>query len=276
MGKYDLLIDFGDGEQKLSDLLPKVILLSFSPPAPSIERNMKSIPGMSGLVITNQKKTLYKERQIPVRLMIRPVIAEQFYLWRNEIYKLFVRDKPFYISNTFEPYKRWLVTCDGDFAIEKDGQYRHKEFEVNFTCLKGFAESKYMASEFYNLGGEMYGVGMNIPQDDLVYSFNNNYSFKVYNGGDVRLYPTEHDYSVDLVLSGTNVKIKNNNTGEYLTIKGKLTNAKVVILRQYVTVNGKIAKTEGRFPSLVPGYNQIVITGANKSSIDFITRFYFK
>ncbi|WP_336863673.1 phage tail family protein [Peribacillus frigoritolerans] len=274
--RYDLKLDFGDGEQNLNDLLPKVRLSSFSPEAPIVDRKSLALPGRNGIILTNQRKTIYKERKIVVKFHINSRIPEQFYLWRHEVYKLLVRDEPYYISNEFEPYKRWLVICDGNFNIDKDSNKNFKEFDVEFTCITGFAESKFMASEFYNLGGEMYGVGMNIPQEDLVYRFNNNYSFKVYNGGDVRLYPTEHDYSVDLVLSGTNVKIKNNNTGEYLTIKGKLTNAKVMILRQYVTVNGKIAKTEGRFPSLVPGYNQIVITGANKSSIDFITRFYFK
>ncbi|MBT2615334.1 MULTISPECIES: phage tail domain-containing protein [unclassified Bacillus (in: firmicutes)] len=281
MGEYDLLIDFGNGEQKLSELLPKVNLLSFSPPAPIIERDVQSIPGKSGLIQTNQKKVVYKERPIPVKLLIKSVIPQQFYLWRSEVYRLLVRDHSYYISNTFEPYKRWLVTCDGNFSIEKEAQYRHKEFQVEFTCLPGVAESKYNTDSAYNLSKERFGIGMNIPNEDLVYLFEDSnaqlpYQFRVYNGGDIRLYTTEHDFEVELTLTGKDVKISNRNTGEYLMINETLTKAQVVIFRQYVTVNGKIAKTTGRFPSLLPGYNLMEVSGASQKSIKFNTRFYYK
>ncbi|MET1176929.1 phage tail domain-containing protein [Peribacillus simplex] len=280
MGKYDLLLDFGDGEKKLSELLPKVILLSFSPPAPIIERNMQSIPGRNGLVITNQNKTLYKERQIPVKLFIKSVIPEQFYLWRHEIYKLLVRDQPYYISTTFEPYKRWLVTCDGDFAIEKDGQYMHKEFELNFTSLNGLAESKYTTtSSELNLSKERFGIGMNIPSEDHKYKYSGLWDpsqFSIYNAGDITVFPTEHDYTVEFTFVGKDVKIKNNTNGEYLIIKGSFNKEKVNIIRQYVMVDGKVPATQGRFPSLVPGVNRFEITGSRSTSVAFDFRFYYK
>lgn len=279
--KYDLLLDFGNGIQGLNDLLPKARLLSFSPGSPIIERKVQSVPGRNGLVLTNQKKVNYKERPVSVKLFLQSDIPEQFYTWRHEVYKLLVRDEPYYISNTFEPYKRWLVTCDGNFSIEKDGQNNHKDIQVDFLCLNGLSESMYTTSSAYNLSKERFGIGMNIPNEDLTYHFEDNnanlpYQFRVYNGGDIRLYTTDHDFEVELTLTGKNVKISNRNNGEYLIINETLTNAKVIIFRQYVTVNGKIAKTSGRFPSLLPAYNLMEISGASQKIIDFNTRFYYK
>ena len=46
--KYDLKLDFGDGEQSLNDLLPKVRLSSFSPEAPIVDRKSLALPGRNG------------------------------------------------------------------------------------------------------------------------------------------------------------------------------------------------------------------------------------
>ncbi|MFB8734326.1 hypothetical protein ACEQPO_11295 [Bacillus sp. SL00103] len=98
------------------------------------------------------------------------------------------------------------------------------------------------------MSGEYFYLGMNLPsQDDLKYRFTSK-TFKVYNASDVTIDPIDFDYSVTMYLTGKDVKIRNDATKEALTIRGSVSKKqKIIITRQYVMIDGKMADTSGRF-----------------------------
>ncbi|KIN56344.1 phage tail domain-containing protein [Bacillus subtilis] len=275
---FDLLIDQGDGDQSLRSLLPFVRLQSFTPESPSIGRTTLDLANRNGLV-QRQRRVKYKERKIKAVFLLSARSPEHFYLYRDALAKLFVQDVPYYITHTFTPGVRWKVVCDDVFDREKNREKNYKEIELEFIALDGLSESKYTSETALNVAGEHFFSGMNIPdQNDIPYRFKDVADFKVYNASDVTIYPTEHDYTVEMYLAGTNITIANRTTGESLTIKTTLNSTqKVEIRRQYVFVNDSAGvKTSGRFPSMAPGYNSFYVQNASAVDIRFKTRFYYK
>ncbi|MGG1014858.1 phage tail family protein [Bacillus subtilis] len=274
----DLLIDQGDGDQSLKKLLPFVRLQSFTPESPSIVRTTIDLPNRNGLVL-RQRRVKYKERKIKAVFLIKAESPEHFYLYRSALSKLFVQDIPYYVTHSFSPGVRWKVVCDDSFDREKDRHKNYKEIEVEFLALDGLAESKFTTETPLNIEGEHFFPGMNIPdQNEIPYHFKDTADFKVYNASDVTIYPTEHDYTVEMYLAGTNITIANRTTAESFTIKGTLNSKqKVEIRRIYTLINNTAGvKTSGRFPSLAPGFNSFYVQNASAVDIQFKTRFYYK
>ena len=189
----NLYLDFnnGLGEQSLSSLLPHFKLLSFTPDSPAIERETVKIPRVNGLVLPQHPRdVVFKERSIKVEILLNSIIAENFYQYRRELYALLVKPFPYYISTDLLPNLRFLVTCDGNFSIQKEKQKNQTSFTVEFNNVTGLAESKFTSLTKQNFDGEHWSPGMNIQmRDDLEYRFKNRKRFQVYNTGDAYINP---------------------------------------------------------------------------------------
>lgn len=276
----NLYLDFnnGLGEQSLSSLLPHFKLLSFTPDSPAIERETVKIPRINGLVLPQHPRdVVFKERSIKVEILLNSIIAENFYQYRREIYALLVKPFPYYISTDLLPNLRFLVTCDGNFSIQKDKQKNQTSFTVEFNNVTGLAESKFTSLTKQNFHGEYWSPGMNIQmRDDLEYRFKNRRRFQVYNTGDAYINPLEHDYNVTLWAAGKNVSIINHTNGEKLKIEQELKKSqRVSFIKQYTVINKTPIKTSGRLPGLDIGMNDFEIQNTNDFEIIFDTRFYY-
>lgn len=274
--EFDLIISYdGTREHYLSEMLPFLDFRGLSPAAPSIERQTTTLATQHGLIQTSPN-VRFQETSVKAKFNLSAKSHQQFYINRQEVIRAFKRVKPFYISTTYDPNRRWLVVCDDGIDIDKDNEKKDKEFEVDFKALKGLAESKFTTSKDFNLASEHFNVGMNIPsKDNIPYSFNSK-SFTVFNGSDVALDTIQFDYQVKMKLSGKDVKITNKTTNESIVINGSVKNTQVIkCINQYVFIDDKIASKKGRFPSLEIGDNQFVIENATSVQIDFITRFYY-
>ncbi|EFV69562.1 hypothetical protein HMPREF1012_04424 [Bacillus sp. BT1B_CT2] len=276
----NLYLDFnnGLGEQSLSSLLPHFKLLSFTPDSPAIERETVKIPRINGLVLPQHPRdVVFKERSIKVEILLNSIIAENFYQYRREIYALLVKPFPYYISTDLLPNLRFLVTCDGNFSIQKDKQKNQTSFTVEFNNVTGLAESKFTSLTKQNFHGEYWSPGMNIQmRDDLEYRFKNRRRFQVYNTGDAYINPLEHDYNVTLWAAGKNVTIINHTNGEKLKIEQELKKSqRVSFIKQYTVINKTPIKTSGRLPGLDIGMNDFEIQNTNDFEIIFDTRFYY-
>ncbi|MEC0478743.1 phage tail family protein [Bacillus licheniformis] len=276
----NLYLDFnnGLGEQSLSSLLPHFKLLSFTPDSPAIERETVKIPRINGLVLPQHPRdVVFKERSIKVEILLNSIIAENFYQYRREIYALLVKPFPYYISTDLLPNLRFLVTCDGNFSIQKDKQKNQTSFTVEFNNVTGLAESKFTSLTKQNFHGEYWSPGMNIQmRDDLEYRFKNRKRFQVYNTGDAYINPLEHDYNVTLWAAGKNVTIINHTNGEKLKIEQELKKSqRVSFIKQYTVINKTPIKTSGRLPGLDIGMNEFEIQNTNDFEIIFDTRFYY-
>ena len=275
-----LYLDFnnGLGEQSLSSLLPHFKLLSFTPDSPAIEREIVKIPRINGLVLPQHPRdVVFKERSIKVEILLNSIIAENFYQYRRELYALLVKPFPYYISTDQLPNLRFLVTCDGNFSIQKEKQKNQTSFTVEFNNVTGLAESKFTSLTKQNFHGEYWSPGMNIQmRDDLEYRFKNRKRFQVYNTGDAYINPLEHDYNVTLWAAGKNVTIINHTNGEKLKIEQELKKSqRVSFIKQYTVINKTPIKTSGRLPGLDIGMNEFEIQNTNDFEIIFDTRFYY-
>lgn len=276
----NLYLDFnnGLGEQSLSSLLPHFKLLSFTPDSPAIERETVKIPRINGLVLPQHPRdVVFKERSIKVEILLNSIIAENFYQYRRELYALLVKPFPYYISTDLLPNLRFLVTCDGNFSIQKEKQKNQTSFTVEFNNVTGLAESKFTSLTKQNFLGEYWSPGMNIQmRDDLEYRFKNRKRFQVYNTGDAYINPLEHDYNVTLWAAGKNVTIINHTNGEKLKIEQELKKSqRVSFIKQYTVINKTPIKTSGRLPGLDVGMNEFEIQNTNDFEIIFDTRFYY-
>ncbi|WP_217620785.1 phage tail family protein [Bacillus sp. GbtcB13] len=276
----NLYLDFnnGLGEQSLSSLLPHFKLLSFTPDSPAIERETVKIPRINGLVLPQHPRdVVFKERSIKVEILLNSIIAENFYQYRRELYALLVKPFPYYISTDLLPNLRFLVTCDGNFSIQKEKQKNQTSFIVEFNNVTGLAESKFSSLTKQNFDGEHWSPGMNIQmRDDLEYRFKNRKRFQVYNTGDAYINPLEHDYNVTLWAAGKNVTIINHTNGEKLKIEQELKKSqRVSFIKQYTVINKTPIKTSGRLPGLDIGMNDFEIQNTNDFEIIFDTRFYY-
>ncbi|MCY8294784.1 MULTISPECIES: phage tail family protein [Bacillus] len=276
----NLYLDFnnGLGEQSLSSLLPHFKLLSFTPDSPAIERETVKIPRINGLVLPQHPRdVVFKERSIKVEILLNSIIAENFYQYRRELYALLVKPFPYYISTDLLPNLRFLVTCDGNFSIQKEKQKNQTSFTVEFNNVTGLAESKFTSLTKQNFDGEHWSPGMNIQmRDDLEYRFKNRRRFQVYNTGDAYINPLEHDYNVTLWAAGKNVTIINHTNGEKLKIEQELKKSqRVSFIKQYTVINKTPIKTSGRLPGLDIGMNDFEIQNTNDFEIIFDTRFYY-
>lgn len=275
-----LYLDFnnGLGEQSLSSLLPHFKLLSFTPDSPAIERETVKIPRINGLVLPQHPRdVVFKERSIKVEILLNSIIAENFYQYRRELYALLVKPFPYYISTDLLPNLRFLVTCDGNFSIQKEKQKNQTSFTVEFNNVTGLAESKFSSLTKQNFDGEHWSPGMNIQmRDDLEYRFKNRKRIQVYNTGDAYINPLEHDYNVTLWAAGKNVTIINHTNGEKLKIEQELKKSqRVSFIKQYTVINKTPIKTSGRLPGLDIGMNDFEIQNTNDFEIIFDTRFYY-
>ncbi|MCY9225701.1 phage tail family protein [Bacillus haynesii] len=276
----NLYLDFnnGLGEQSLSSLLPHFKLLSFTPDSPAIERETVKIPRINGLVLPQHPRdVVFKERSIKVEILLNSIIAENFYQYRRELYALLVKPFPYYISTDLLPNLRFLVTCDGNFSIQKEKQKNQTSFTVEFNNVTGLAESKFTSLTKQNFHGEYWSPGMNIQmRDDLEYRFKNRKRFQVYNTGDAYINPLEHDYNVTLWAAGKNVTIINHTNGEKLKIEQELKKSqRVSFIKQYTVINKTPIKTSGRLPGLDVGMNEFEIQNTSDFEIIFDTRFYY-
>lgn len=276
-----LNIDFTDGEGSLglSERLPYFKALKFTPESASIEREATSFSRTNGVVQTQHPRDItYKERKITVQIKVDSGIDENFYQHRHEIYRLLTRPKPYYISSSLLPNRRFLVTCDDPFEISKADRRTSTSFTVVFTAINGLAESIHTSSTILNLNGENWNIGMNMETiDDKKYSFTNQNFFRVFNMGDAYINTVNHDYKVSFKGVGKNISLINHTTGEIVTISDELKkNQEVKNVRQYLVVGKKRLKTSGRMPGLDIGWNEFEVRNCKSFNINFNTRFYYK
>lgn len=275
-----LFIDFnnGLGEQSLDSLLPQFEVLSFLPEAPNINRETITIPRRHGLILPQHPRDVtYSERKIDVEIYLNALKHENFYMYRHQLYALLVKPFPYYISSDMWPNRRFLVTCDGNFSIQKEKEKTYNDFSVEFTNITGMAESTFTTKDKQYFTRAKRTFGMNIPPNDqLNYSFKNQKRFSVFNPGDVQINPLDHDYNVLLNAAGKNVTLINHTNDEKLTIEQELKKSQQVsFLKQYTIINNTPIKTSGRLPSLEIGWNEFEVQNTSDFTIQFDTRLYY-
>ena len=247
---------------------------SFHIPSPSPEHITEKIDGRHGSVLL---ETILQERKIHASFTIESIDPMDFDLFRDELFKIFNPLVKFYIIRDLQPKKRMEVSVSSEFDIDylslEDG-----EFSIDFVIHSVFLESVGKTLDPFTFDAELWQVGQGLVAEDLIYAHNTT-SFRIFNAGDVAIDPREYPLVIKYQGASTNLKIKNETTGEEWSINDStevndtLTLNGIRSLKNGVSVFGK---TNKKLITIASGWNDFTLTGTSGSFlISFDFRFYY-
>lgn len=241
--------------------------------------NQLLIEGRPGVITTSQTHQI---RPIEITILLEAENKRDYRLLRNEVFSFF-DDDFFYISEQYDPAKRYKVGVINSFIPNRYNQYiaeaRIMLDVIDLPYAESICTTQGELSE--NL---LWWPDRNYPEvalDDLLYNFDTN-SFQVYNGGNVPIHPFFQDLkiTIDNVIGSTNYfELKNVTNGTTFRINEKVLESQQIILEgPTITSNGLqyLRKTNKTFIELSPGWNDFTTSGATSQEISFDFRFYYK
>lgn len=246
------------------------------------ERKEQQIDGIPGVIDYGYN---LKGREIKMNFM-----TEHYHdtfdhrLQRDEIYNLFDSYPYLYVSDDTVPSRVLKITIDGSFTPERYG-YWYSTFEVDarVTGLP-YWRTKYTTQDIETNGYsglvEKFGTADGINVDRTKYTFTET-TFKVWNGGNVTVDPRNMMLNIRLYKLATDGKftMTNKTTGEAFKYT-EVRNGSTVDLNGVKALLGlaqnKLRDTNRKFISLVPGENEITISGGTVENIQFDFPFYYK
>jgi len=220
----------------------------------------------------------YRERKMKAGLNF---LTDQFGLWdfyRNRLFRAIKSKQPFFIVRDLEQGKRWTVICENGFSVERDAVRGFAS--IDFISFSPYAESLVETSAnfvFNNNKTLQFDMGL-VNSERLKYKHTTN-RFTIYNAGDVTIDPRQHYFIVRMhVNSNASWSIVNHTTKDNLTIKKQVTPSDLVAINgHYVGVNNIRITRDTNFGviTLLPGDNDIEISGAGVTDIEFYFRFLY-
>lgn len=248
-------------------------------PSAEVNHTYASVEGRSD-IITDTK---LNNRVITVQFLYDSQDIYDYYLLRDELNALFMREEAFYIIFKKEPYKQYLVKTNVGFSIPPNA---HMEaFEIEFITLNTFGESIFSTGElvdkswdsgFYAWNGMIDWDSENFPE----YTFTDR-TFTVFNGGSYKVDPRQSYLKITLKGIGSAASITNNTTGDVYTFTGGLTASDTLVLEGVKTFKNDISafrNTNRRVITLAPGENEFFIggLGGGLTSVSFDFRYLYK
>jgi hypothetical protein len=247
--------------------------LDFQIDAPSPRVYSEIVEGRDGAIDLG---AVYDLRQLRGSFFMSAADSVDFALLRNEIFRIFAGAEAFYLIDSREPGKRWKVRSNG-FSVEQLNATKGR-FDVDFTAQIPYAESIGTSLSPMTFDSDLWQIGQGIIDDVLEYTHTTS-TFRIYNLGDTTVNPRQHPLVITYTGASTNLIIKNVTTGEewaYTGTSDSGNNIKLDGVRS--TKNGLsiFRDTNRKVISLVPGWNDFVITGASGSfTVSFAFRYYY-
>ena len=248
--------------------------LSHPIPSSEVRHNTTNVAGF-GEVITS---TVIDQRDIPVEFAYVVKDIYDYYLMRDELNALFLRQEPFYIIFKRENYKRWLVKIGDQFQLPPTP--RGGSVTIKFRTVKKFAESIATTNSNKEWDADVWWFNGDITWDEpLNYTFNSN-TFNIINLGNVPVQPEFMDFKIILKATANSfLKIRNNTNEMEYQYNGPLTTTDTLLIDGVKSLKNGISVFKDTTKTLLylePGLNEIEITGGTVSSVSFDFRFPFK
>ncbi|GAB6483386.1 phage tail family protein [Bacillus cereus] len=253
-------------------------VLNFLPPSPFYNVQYEKLDGRHGQIEVGGSFDARDNIRAQILFYSRDIW--DFYLFRNEIFKLFASQDPFYIITNREPGKRWKVRVASAYEIEPKAFGQYGEFNIVFKSASSFCESIGTTMDPMTFDSNLWQIGQGLIAEDIKYHHNTT-SFRIYNAGDVLIDPKCMPLKIKYKGKSNNLSIKNNTTGDFWNYTGVTTTLNDVItldgVRAYRNVLGSIFKnTNWGLITLKPGWNDFVLTGTTGAfEVEFDFRFYY-
>jgi phage-related protein len=241
-----------------------VTTLDFQIDAPTPKVFAEEIEGRDGFVDLG---ATYEGRSMRASFFVRIEDGAEFALRRNEIFRMFASKEAYYVTDSREPGKRWLVRSNG-FAIDQLVANKGR-FSVDFTSPCAYAESTQTTAEL--ILAQISGAKVQRYTHTTA-------AFDILNDGDAMVNPRENSLVINFVGASTNLTIKNATTGDEWQYTGTTTASDSVILDGIRATNNGLSifrNTNRKLITLAPGWNEFEIIGATGAfEITFDFRFY--
>ncbi|MCY1105872.1 phage tail family protein [Shouchella clausii] len=256
----------GSSEAPLSLLSAGIVPRDFIIESPELMTTYEEAAGLNGSI---DMGAVYGKRYMVGDFYAKAADEYDFHAMRDEIFALFNGPEPFYITESREPGKRWLVRTEGRYSLDRQRTYGF--FQINFVSASPFAESIVRTSENeFRFDSAKLQFSQGIPTEPLVYRFTTP-SFRVYNAGDVTVDWRSQDAVLTFKGASTNLRIRNLTSGAdwRITDGGQTTANDTVRLERGCRAlrNGLsiVASTNLAAFTLAPGWNEIRIEGSSGS-----------
>jgi hypothetical protein len=247
--------------------------LDFQIDAPSPRPDTEIIEGRDGVVDFG---ATYDSRSLRGSFFMFAADSTDFALLRNEIFRIFAGREQFYVIDSREPGKRWLVRSNG-YSVEQLTTTKGR-FDVDFTAAIPYAESIGTTLDPLTFDTELWQIGQGIIDEGLTYSHTTS-TFRIYNLGDTTVNPRQHPLVITFTGASNTLKIQNVTTGEEWAYTGTTTASDSVKLDGIRSTKNGLSifrNTNRKVISIVPGWNDFVITGASGAfTVSFNFKFYY-
>lgn len=248
-------------------------------------RNKVHEEGRNGYINFGSYK---KDREITLRFYLKSSTTNSFRLLRNELFALFGALDHFYVSEEYDPGKRYKVSVDNKIVVER-GNQREAVAEIECTTVElPFGESIGTSRDIeingISANSSLWGFGMGLLSDIDSQKYKHDFiagkTVKIYNPG-IEIHPFEQQlkiYISKVTGSKTMFQITNHTNGSKARVnKGVGLSDTIVYDGPNVTINDLQALRDTRkdFIELSPGWNNLQIFYCDSATIEFDFRFYY-
>ena len=167
------------------------------------------VEGRSGFI---DMGTTLEGRTMNCTFYIRATDRLDYKLARDKVYKLFDARTYFYLIDSQQPGKRWLVKTSDMYGVERLNS-RIGSLEIQFVSPSPYAESYGTTLDPFTFDAEKWQVGQGVISEDLIYAHNTT-TFRIWNGSDIEIDPREIPLLIKYQGASNNLKIKNDTTGD--------------------------------------------------------------
>ncbi|QYG88356.1 phage tail family protein [Bacillus atrophaeus] len=250
-----------------------ITLKEFNPRSPSPIHSSESIEGAHGEVDLG---TVYGPRIISCSFYMEAADLTDYHLMRDEVFALFDSRQAFYITDGYNPGKRWFVKTNQEYSIDQNRIYGF--FDVDFISFNPFSESVGTTLNPFTFDSDLWQIGEGLTDEDYKYSFKTN-TFRIFNAGNVGVDPREFPLVITYKGASNKFTLTNKTTGDIFTYSGT-TRAKDVLTLNRVQVKKNdvsiFGQTNRKVIRLEPGWNDFTLAGTSGSfEILFDFRFYY-
>jgi len=243
-------------------------------PSANIEHNSVAVDGRSDVIINSK----INSRVITVDFVYLSQDIFDYYLLRDEVNALFLREESYYIIFKNEPHKRWLVRVANQYNLQPN--QRLESFTIEFITLNSYAESIATTQTLKEWDIDSWAWNGDIDWDsDLQYTFNTN-EFKVNNLGNTKIDPRQNFLEIKARGDFPIIfQIINNTNNTVFDVSRTIGNGDELVLsgiRSLLNGNSVFGSSNKRLITLEPGENSFTVLGGNIESISFDFRFLYK
>lgn len=233
-----------------------MIGLALIPESPSYEYHLEKVPGSEGM--TPLGKDL-NARNIVARFLVKSFDYTDSLVKTDQIYDLLNGDESFYIAETNQPGKRWLVDSVDSWSPERYNKTTF-EFTLNLIAIKGRAESTgttLQSSTFEYL---------DLPVTYTDYEDIRATKFRIFNPGKTIDPRSIHNFlKITYKGESDNLRIKNLTTGDTWAYSGSSNSNDTIVLEGIRSTKNGLSifrQTNKRLITLANGWNDFEISGA--------------